>query len=129
LRPLYEMALKQAPGSPRGKVLGVVRYRSQLKGLCDCLGSIGIRDVEVLDGVTGVQRLDAWINHWDLLELNRCDREFLVQYRESLEENQIVFLAGVARGCEFGAMRLAMTQHAEHVHCVGDSPASLLLRE
>lgn len=129
MRALYEMALKQAPGSPRGKILGVVRYRSQLKGLCDCLGSIGIRDVEIMDGIPGVQRIDAWIHHCDLLELNTSDREFLIRYRDALEDDGIVFQAGVAVGSEFGAMRLAISQHAEHVHCVGNAPGTVLLKE
>ena len=43
--------IKQKPDRALyGKVIGVVKYRHQLKSLCESLAILGVREVEVLNG-------------------------------------------------------------------------------
>ena len=46
--------------TPYGKIFGVVKYRYQLKMLCESLAAIDVREVEILDGRPGLQQLQAW---------------------------------------------------------------------
>ena len=37
-----------------GRVIGVVEYRYQLNALCESLAILGVREVEVLNGPSGI---------------------------------------------------------------------------
>jgi len=121
------MKLLDANGEPQtepelyGRVVGVLKHRTQLQSLSESLAALGVTEVDVFDGSTGIQRLGEW--HEKALQYFFGDMEavLLQRYLDAAKEDQIVFAAVVDPEFANEAASLAKIQGATQVAHFGNS--------
>ena len=104
-----------------GKVMGVLKYRDQLKSLCDSLTLLGIREVEVLDGLSGRKRLQTWNTAVSPFIFGDMEVEMMQRYLDAVVGEFIVFAAVVESDLADKAAELAKLQGATDVVHFGNS--------
>ena len=117
----YETTTAAPPTTPYGKIFGVIKYRYQLKRLCESLAEINVREIEVLDGSAGLQRLLAWEDTFSHYIPGQRQTDVLSHYLEALKSDLIVFTAVVEPGQESIAARNAKAHGATRITHFGDS--------
>lgn len=117
----YETTTVAPPTTPYGKIFGIVKYRFQLKSLCDSLATIGVREVEVFDGSAGMQRLLAWQETFSNYLLGQRETDLLTHYLEAVRHDFIVFTAVVEPGVENAAAENAKAHGASRLTHFGNS--------
>ena len=106
--------------TPYGKIFGVVKYRYQLKMLCESLAAIDVREVEILDGRPGLQQLQAWQENFSHYFLGQREADLLSHYLDAVRSDFIVFTAVVQSGAENAAAELAKSRGATRLSHFGD---------
>jgi hypothetical protein len=104
-----------------GKVLGVVKYRYQLKSLCESLAMLGVREVEVLNGPSGTQRLETWKETVSQYFFGDMEGEMLQRYLDAVANDLIVFAAVVVPELADKTAEIAKIQGASEVVHFGNS--------
>jgi hypothetical protein len=104
-----------------GKLIGVVRYRSQLKPLCESLSTLGISDVTILDGPSGTQKLEAWKETVSQYFFGDMEGEMLGRYLDAVRNELIVFAAETEPEHADEAAEIATTHGASEVAHFGNS--------
>lgn len=117
----YETTAVEPLTTPYDKIFGVVKYRYQLKSVCESLSAIGVREVEILDGGQGLQKLRAWHQRFSKFLLGERETNLLSRYLDALESDLIVFTA-VVDSAEAGiAAETAISRGASRVSHFGNS--------
>jgi hypothetical protein len=106
--------------TPYGKIFGVVKYRYQLKRLCESLAAIEVREVEILDGRPGLQQLQAWQENFSHYFLGQREADLLSHYLDAVRNDFIVFTAVVPAGGENTTAELAKSRGATRLSHFGD---------
>jgi precorrin-6B methylase 2 len=117
----YETTNTAPPTTPYGKIIGVVKYRYQLKALCESLAAIGVREVEILDGSAGLHKLLAWEETFSHYILGQRETDLLTRYIDAVKSDLIVFTAAVEVGEENAAADTAKAHGATRVSHFGNS--------
>lgn len=117
----YETTTVAPPTTPYDKIFGVVKYRFQLKALCDALALIDVREVEIFDGNAGMQRLLAWEETFSNYLLGQRETDLLTHYLEAVRSDFIVFTAVVETGQENTAAENAKAHGATRLTHFGNS--------
>ena len=104
-----------------GKVIGVVKYRYQLKSLCDSLAILGVREVEVLNGDSGTKRLETWKETVSQYFFGDMEGEMLQQYLDAVANDLIVFAAVVVPELADKTAEIAKMNGASQVVHFGNS--------
>lgn len=117
----YETTSVAPLTTPFGKIFGVVKYRYQLKSICESLSSIGVREVDILDGGQGIQNLLAWKERFAQFRLGARENDLLSCYLDALQRNLIVFTAVVDLTQSTIAAGTAIARGASQVSHIGDS--------
>ena len=104
-----------------GKVTGVIKYRYQLKSLCKSLAILGVREVEVLSGSSGIQRLETWKETVSQYFFGDIEGEMLQRYLDAIADDHIVFAAAVVPEFAEKTARIANVQGAFEVKHFGNS--------
>lgn len=104
-----------------GKIIGVVRNGSQLTALRESLAAEGIREVEILDGLTGTQRLEAWKESVSQYFFGDMEGEMLERYLDAVKNDLIVFAADLEPELANKAAQTASTHGATEVVHFGNS--------
>lgn len=115
----YETTTAALPGTPYGKLFGVVTYREQLKPLCDSLAAVGVREIEILDGSHGIQTLLAWAESFSHYIFGQREADLLAGYLEAVRNDSIVFTAVVESGQENSAVDEAKAHGATELSHFG----------
>ena len=114
--------IKQKPDRALyGKVTGVVKYRYQLKSLCKSLAILGVREVEVLSGPSGMQRLETWKETVSPYFFGDMEGKMLQRYLDAIADHHIVFAAVVVPEFAEKSARIANIQGAFEVMHFGNS--------
>ena len=121
------MKLLDANGEPQtepelyGRVVGVLKHRTQLQSLSESLAALGVNEVDIFDGPTGIQRLGEL--HKNALQYFFGDMEavLLQSYLDAAGDDQIVFAAVVDPESANQAASLAKSQGATQVAHFGNS--------
>ncbi|HQX48674.1 MAG TPA: hypothetical protein PLY87_09120 [Planctomycetaceae bacterium] len=111
----------QAESELYGRVVGVMKHRTQLKSMCESLTALGVNEVDIFDGPTGIQRLGEL--HKNALQYFFGDMEavLLQSYLDAAGDDQIVFAAVVDPEFANQAASLAKSQGATQVAHFGNS--------
>lgn len=104
-----------------GKVVGVVKYRHQLKSLCRSLAILGVREVEVLSGTSGIQRLETWKQPISRYLFGDMEGEVIQRSLDAISDGHIVFAAAVVPEFAEKTARIANVQGAFEVMHFGKS--------
>ena len=104
-----------------GKVIGIVEQRDQLQAVCEALTQLGVQDVEVLDGVAGIQRLDGWQVAVSEYFFGDMELEMVHRYRDAVHNGLIVFAAAVMPEIADQAAESAKERGASEVVHFGNS--------
>ncbi len=115
----YETTSSALPTTPYGKIFGIVTCRDQLKTLCDSLASMGVREIEVLEGSQGLQTLQAWAESFSHYILGQREADLLAGYLQAVRNESIVFTAVVESGQENAAVTEAKAQGATDISHFG----------
>ena len=78
-----------------GKLIGVIQSRHQVETLCESLQAIGIREIEILDGPTGVTQVEKWKGSVSQYFFGDMEDKMLRSYLNAVTNNLIVFAAVV----------------------------------
>ncbi len=114
--------IKQKPDRALyGKVVGVVKYRYQLKALCESLSILGVREVEVLNGPSGTKRLETWKETVSQYFFGDMEGEMLQRYLDAVANDLIVFAAVVVPDLAEKTARIANMAGASEVVHFGNS--------
>ena len=114
--------IKQKPDRALyGKVIGVVKYRYQLKSLCESLAILGVREVEVLNGPSGTKRLETWKETVSQYFFGDMEGEMLQRFLDAVANDLIVFAAVVVPELVEKTARIANMQGASEVVHFGNS--------
>ena len=116
----YQTTIVDPETTPYGKIFGVVKYRYQLKSLCESLADIDVREIEILDGNPGLQQLQAWQEKFSHYFLGQREADLLSHYLDAVKSDLIVFTAVVQSGSESDAAELAKTRGATRLSHFGD---------
>ena len=117
----YETTTVAPLTTPYDKIFGVVKYRYQLKTVCESLSAIGVREVEILDGSQGLQKLRAWHQRFSKFLLGERETKLLSRYLDALESDLIVFTAVVDSAGAGIAAETAIARGASRVSHFGNS--------
>ena len=98
-----------------GKIIGVIQSRQQVKPLCESLDAIGIREVEILDGLTGVTQVQKWKGSASQYFMGDMEDKTLRQYLKAVTNDLIVFAAVVESDNANDAAETAKTSGATEV--------------
>ena len=98
-----------------GKIIGVVRNRGQLTALCESLAAEGIREMEILDGLIGIQQLEAWKETVSQYFFGDMEGEMLKRYLDAVNNDLIVFAADIEPELVDNAADIASTHGASEV--------------
>ena len=104
-----------------GKVIGIVRTRSELKSLCDSLAILGVREVEVLNGDSGTKRLETWKETVSQYFFGDMEGEMLQRYLAAVANDLFVFAAAVAPELADKSAEIAKMQGASDIVHFGNS--------
>lgn len=104
-----------------GRILGIVKNRHQLNSLCESLAGLGVRDLEVLDGPIGVQRLVNWHETASQFFFGDMEAVMLQRYVDAAGDGLLVFTAVVAPELANPAAEMARSQGATEVVHFGNS--------
>lgn len=114
--------IKQKPDRALyGKVIGVVKYRHQLNSLCKSLAILGVREVEVLSGPSGIQRLKTWKQPISQYLFGDMEGEVIERSLDAISDGHIVFAAVVVPEFAEKTARIANVQGAFEVMHFGNS--------
>lgn len=78
-----------------GKVVGAVRTSDQLASLVEALEQIGVSEVEVLQGASGNEQLEAWKESFSQYFFGDMELKMLQRYIDAVAAEFIVFSAVV----------------------------------
>ena len=81
--------------SPFGKVIGIVENGDQLRAVSEALAKLGVNEVEVLDGATGVKLLDSEQDAVAQCFLGDMEANLVQRYLNAVKNGWIVFAAVV----------------------------------
>ncbi len=104
-----------------GRLIGVVQYRRQLKPMCESLAVLGVREVEVLDGLAGITQLEKWKEGVSQYLFGDTEGKTLQRYLDALKNNLIVFAAVVESSTANEAAEVAKTNDATEVTHFGNA--------
>ena len=104
-----------------GKLIGVTPNRDVLQAICDGLTTIGVREVEVLDGPTGVQQLDKWRDAAARCFFGDMEEDLVVRYLAAINQRLIIFAAVVLPETADQAAEMAKAKGAGDVVYFGNS--------
>lgn len=104
-----------------GKVIGIVKDRDQLKSLSDSLATLGVREVEVLDGDSGTERLETWKKTVSQYFFGDMEGKMLQRYLDAVANDLIVFAAVVAPELADETAGIAKMQGASEIVHFGNS--------
>lgn len=109
---------------PYNKILGILISRSFLKRMCRSLDSMGIREVEVITGRFGIQKLEIWMSRFPHLFACHPARDHMGHYLDALANDRLVFTAVVGFGQVEQAVETVRTSGAVSVSHIGTSVIS-----
>ena len=104
-----------------GKIIGVIQSRKQVETLCESLDAIGIREVEILDGPTGVTQVAKWKGSVSQYFMGDIEDKMLRSYLNAVTNNLIVFAAVVESDNANDVAETAKTKGATEVTHFGHS--------
>lgn len=78
-----------------GKVIGVMERRDQIQPLCDELSTLGVREVEVLEGETGIKRMESSLDAVSQFFFGDMESKMVQRYLDAVKQGMIVFVAQV----------------------------------
>ena len=104
-----------------GKIMGVIQSREQVETLCESLQAIGIREIEILDGPTGVTQVAKWKGSVSQYFMGDMEDKILRSYLNAVTNNLIVFTAVVESDNATDAAETAKTNGATEVTHFGQS--------
>ena len=81
--------------TPFGKVIGIVENRDQLRAVAEALSKLGVPEVEVLDGATGIKLLDGEQDAFANCFMGDMEAEMVHRYLDAVKHGRIVFAAAV----------------------------------
>jgi len=85
----------QPETTPYGKVMGIVESRDQLRKITEALSALGVREVEVLNGVTGLKLLEGEQDAVSQCFLGDMEAEMVERYLKAAKAGRLVFAAAV----------------------------------
>lgn len=74
-----------------GKVIGIVKSRDQLQGVCEALSKLGLQDVEVLEGTAGIRILSGEQSAVANCFMGDMEAETVHRYLDAVKNGLIVF--------------------------------------
>ena len=114
--------IKQEPDRTLyGKVIGIVKYRNQLKSLCESLAILGVREVEVLNGDSGTERLETWKDTVSKYFFGDMEGEMLQRYLDAVANDFFVFAAVVVPELAEKTAEIAKNHGASEIVHFGNS--------
>lgn len=105
----------QPDKSPFGKVIGVVENRAQLHAVTEALSQLKVNDVEVLEGVKGINVLKGEEDAVAGCFLGDMEAEMVRCYLDAVQAGRIVFAARVDSGIADQAAETAKARGASDV--------------
>jgi precorrin-6B methylase 2 len=81
--------------SPYGKVIGVVTNHDQLHEVTQALATLGVQEIEVLEGAAGINVLNEEQGDPSQYFLGDMEVDVIQRYLEAVKGGQIVFAAVV----------------------------------
>lgn len=76
-----------------GKVLGVIERRDQVQPLCAELSTLGVREIEVLEGENGIKRMESSLDAVSRFFFGDMESEMVQGYLDAVKNGMIVFVA------------------------------------
>ncbi len=104
-----------------GKLIGVIENRDQIQPLCEELSTLGVREVEVLDGPTGISRLESSLDAVSGYFFGDMESKMVQRYLDAVKKGMIVFVALVVPETSDQAAETAKGRGALHVVHFGNS--------
>ena len=104
-----------------GKVIGIINDRHQLDAFLQSLSVLGVSDVEILDGLAGIQRIEALQETVSGYFFGDMEGEMLQRYLEAAKSDLIVFAAEVNPESADKAAEIAQKHGASEVVHFGNS--------
>ena len=104
-----------------GKLIGGMTTRKELDVFCEQLSEHGVREIEVLDGSSGTEQLEAWHDTVSQYLMGDMEAEMVQRYLNAVSEGKIVFAAVVAPADADRVGELAREAGAFHVAYFGNS--------
>ena len=104
-----------------GKVIGVMERRDQVQPLCDELLTLGVREVEVLEGETGIKRMEKSLDAVSQFFFGDMESKMVQRYLDAVKLGMIVFVALVVPETADQAAETAKGRGALNVVHFGNS--------
>ena len=104
-----------------GKVIGVMERRDQVQPLCDELSTLGVREVEVLEGETGIKRMEKSLDAVSQFFFGDMESKMVQRYLDAVKQGMIVFVALVVPETADQAAETAKGRGALNVVHFGNS--------
>ena len=104
-----------------GKVIGVMERRDQIQPLCDELSTLGVREVEVLEGETGIKRMEKSLDAVSQFFFGDMESKMVQRYLDAVKQGMIVFVALVVPETADQAAETAKGRGALNVAHFGNS--------
>ena len=90
-----EAAVASPEKIPYGKVMGIVEHRDQLRAITEALTTLGLREVQVLDGFAGAGLLDREHAAASHCFLGDMEAPMVQRYLDAVKNGWIAFAAVV----------------------------------
>lgn len=108
-------AVLEPQKTPFGKVIGILENREQLQAVSEVLSMLGVREVEVLKGATGIKLLDGEKDAVSQCFLGDMEAAMVQRYLDAAKNGLIVFAAAVAPEMANEAAEVAKLRGASNV--------------
>lgn len=116
-----ETAREKSGSTLYGKVIGVLERRDQVQPLCDELSTLGVREVEVLEGETGIKRMESSLDAVSQFFFGDMESKMVQRYLDAVKQGMIVFVALVVPETADQAAETAKGRGALNVVHFGNS--------
>lgn len=116
-----ETAREKSGSTLYGKVIGVIERRDQVQPLCDELSTLGVREVEVLEGETGIKRMESSLDAVSQFFFGDMESKMVQRYLDAVKQGMIVFVALVVPETADQAAETAKGRGALNVVHFGNS--------
>ncbi len=116
-----ETAGEKSGSTLYGKVIGVIERRDQVQPLCDELSTLGVREVEVLEGETGIKRMESSLDAVSQFFFGDMESKMVQRYLDAVKQGMIVFVALVVPETADQAAETAKGRGALNVVYFGNS--------
>ena len=104
-----------------GKLIGVIEKRDQVQPLCEELSTLGVREIEVLEGENGIKRMESSLEAVSKFFFGDMESEMVQRYLDAVKKRMIVFVALVVPETADQAAETAKGRGALNVVHFGNS--------